>query len=106
MAWIYLVIAGLLEIGWAIGLKYTDGFKRLWPSVWTVAAMVASFYFLSQALRTIPVGTGYAVWTGIGAVGTAALGIILFAESAALPRLACIGLIVVGILGLKLTSAP
>ncbi|MGH9791548.1 MAG: quaternary ammonium compound efflux SMR transporter SugE [Candidatus Acidiferrales bacterium] len=106
MAWIYLLIAGLLEVGWAIGLKYTDGFKRLWPSVWTVAAMVASFYFLSQALRTIPVGTGYAVWTGIGAVGTAALGIILFAESAALPRLACIGLIVVGILGLKLTSAP
>ncbi|MGH9815433.1 MAG: quaternary ammonium compound efflux SMR transporter SugE [Candidatus Acidiferrales bacterium] len=106
MAWFYLLIAGLLEIAWAIGLKYTDGFKRLWPSVWTVAAMVASFYFLSQALRTIPVGTGYAVWTGIGAVGTAALGIILFAESAALPRLACIGLIVVGILGLKLTSAP
>lgn len=106
MAWFYLVIAGLLEIGWAIGLKYTDGFKRLWPSVWTVAAMVASFYFLSQALRTIPVGTGYAVWTGIGAVGTAALGIILFAESAALPRLACIGLIVAGILGLKLTAAP
>lgn len=106
MAWIYLLIAGLLEVGWAIGLKYTDGFKRLWPSVWTVAAMVASFYFLSQALRTIPVGTGYAVWTGIGAVGTAALGIILFAESAALPRLACIGLIVVGILGLKWTSAP
>lgn len=106
MAWIYLLIAGLLEVGWAIGLKYTDGFKRLWPGVWTVAAMVASFYFLSQALRTIPVGTGYAVWTGIGAVGTAALGIILFAESAALPRLACIGLIVVGILGLKWTSAP
>ncbi len=106
MAWFYLLIAGLLEIAWAIGLKYTDGFKRPWPSVWTVAAMVASFYFLSQALRTIPVGTGYAVWTGIGAVGTAALGIILFAESAALPRLACIGLIVAGILGLKLTAAP
>ncbi len=106
MAWFYLLIAGLLEVVWAIGLKYTDGFKRLWPSMWTVAAMVASFYFLSQALRTIPVGTGYAVWTGIGAVGTAALGIILFAESAALPRLACIGLIVAGILGLKLTAAP
>ncbi|MGH9796370.1 MAG: quaternary ammonium compound efflux SMR transporter SugE [Candidatus Acidiferrales bacterium] len=106
MAWFYLLIAGLLEVAWAIGLKYTDGFKRLWPSMWTVAAMVVSFYFLSQALRTIPVGTGYAVWTGIGAVGTAALGIVLFSESAALPRLACIGLIVAGILGLKLTAAP
>jgi len=104
MAWVYLFIAGLLEVAWAIGLKYSDGFKRLWPSVWTVAAMIASFAFLAQALRTIPVGTGYAVWTGIGAVGTAVLGIILFAESAALPRLACIALIVVGILGLKLTS--
>lgn len=104
MAWFYLLIAGLLEVAWAIGLKYSDGFKRLWPSVWTVAAMIASFAFLAQALRTIPVGTGYAVWTGIGAVGTAVLGIILFAESAALPRLACIALIVVGILGLKLTS--
>ena len=104
MAWVYLFIAGLLEVAWAIGLKYSDGFKRLWPSVWTVAAMIASFAFLAQALRTIPVGTGYAVWTGIGAVGTAVLGIILFAESAALPRLACIALIVVGILGLKLVS--
>jgi quaternary ammonium compound-resistance protein SugE len=104
MAWLYLLIAGLLEVAWAIGLKYTDGFKRLWPSVWTAAAMIGSFVFLAQALRTIPVGTGYAVWTGIGAVGTAALGIILFAESAALPRLACIALIVIGILGLKLTS--
>jgi quaternary ammonium compound-resistance protein SugE len=104
MAWVYLAIAGLLEVGWAIGLKYTDGFKRLWPSVWTVATMIGSFVFLAQALRTIPVGTAYAVWTGIGAVGTAALGIILFAESAALPRLLCIALIVAGILGLKLTA--
>lgn len=104
MAWVYLFIAGLFEVGWAIGLKYSDGFKRLWPSMWTLATMMGSFYFLAQALRTIPVGTGYAVWTGIGAVGTAALGIILFAESATFARLACIGLIVIGILGLKLTA--
>lgn len=104
MAWLYLLIAGLLEVAWAIGLKYSDGFKRVWPSVWTVAAMIGSFVFLAQALRTIPVGTGYAVWTGIGAVGTAILGIILFSESAALPRIACIALIVAGIVGLKLTA--
>jgi len=104
VAWLNLAVAGLFEIGWAIGLKYTDGFSRFWPSVLTVAAMVASFVFLAQALKEIPVGTGYAVWTGIGATGTAILGIVLFAESAALPRLACIGLIVVGIAGLKLTA--
>jgi quaternary ammonium compound-resistance protein SugE len=104
MAWINLVIAGLLEISWAIGLKYTEGFTKFWPSVFTISAMIASFYFLSQALKTIPVGTGYAVWTGIGAAGTAILGIILFSESAALPRLACIALILAGIIGLKLTS--
>ncbi|MCA0900023.1 MULTISPECIES: quaternary ammonium compound efflux SMR transporter SugE [Microbulbifer] len=102
--WFFLVIAGLLEVGWAIGLKYTEGFSKLMPSVLTAIAMIASFYFLSQALKTIPVGTGYAVWTGIGAVGTAILGIILFAESTALPRLLCIGLIVAGIAGLKLFS--
>jgi quaternary ammonium compound-resistance protein SugE len=104
VAWIYLVIAGLLEIGWAIGLKYTEGWSRLWPSVWTALAMVASFMFLAQALKAIPVGTAYAIWTGIGAAGTAALGIILFGESAAAARLLCIGLIVSGIIGLKLTS--
>lgn len=104
MAWIYLIVAGLLEIGWAIGLKYTVGFTRLWPSIFTATAMIASFFFLSQALRIIPVGTGYAIWTGIGAAGTAILGIILFSESAALPRLGCIALIVIGIIGLKLTS--
>lgn len=104
MAWAYLIIAGLLEIGWAIGLKYTAGFTRLWPSIFTATAMVASFYFLSQALKTIPVGTGYAIWTGIGSAGTAVLGIILFSESAALPRVGCIALILVGIVGLKLTS--
>jgi quaternary ammonium compound-resistance protein SugE len=104
MAWLNLVIAGLLEIVWAIGLKYTDGFTKLWPSILTVAAMIASFYFLAQALKIIPVGTGYAVWTGIGAIGTAILGIVLFAESSALPRLLCMLLIVAGIVGLKLTS--
>ena len=104
MAWLNLVIAGLLEIVWAIGLKYTDGFTKLWPSILTVAAMIVSLYFLAQALKIIPVGTGYAVWTGIGAVGTAMLGIVLFAESSALPRLLCMLLIVAGIVGLKLTS--
>ena len=104
MAWIYLGIAGVLEIFWAISLKYTDGFSRLWPSVATIGGMIASFYFLAQALKTIPVGTGYAVWTGIGAAGTAILGIVLFAEPASLPRLFCIGLIVAGIIGLKLAT--
>jgi len=104
MAWIYLGIAGLLEVGWAIGLKYTDGFTRLWPSVFTAAAMIISLVCLAQALKTIPVGTGYAVWTGIGAVGTAVLGIILFSESTNAGRLVSIALIVAGIVGLKLTS--
>lgn len=105
MAWTYLVIAGLLEIFWAISLKYTDGFSRLWPSVSTVAGMIASFYFLAQALKTIPVGTGYAIWTGIGAAGTALLGIVLFAEPMSLVRLFCIGLIVAGIIGLKFAAS-
>ena len=104
MGWFYLCVAGLLEIGWAIGLKYTEGFSRPWPSAWTVLAMIGSLYFLALALRTIPVGTGYAVWTGIGAVGTAMLGIVLFAESTALPRLASLVLIILGILGLKASS--
>jgi quaternary ammonium compound-resistance protein SugE len=104
MAWTLLVIAGLIEIGWAIGLKYTVGFSRLWPSVFTIAAMIASVVCLALALKTIPVGTGYAVWTGIGAVGTAILGIVLFSESASPMRLACIALIVVGIVGLKIVS--
>jgi quaternary ammonium compound-resistance protein SugE len=104
MAWIHLIIAGLLEIFWAVSLKYTDGFANLWPSVLTVAGMIASFYFLARALKTIPVGMGYAIWTGIGAAGTAILGVILFSESASWPRLACVGLIVAGIVGLKLTS--
>jgi len=106
MAWVYLFIAGIMEIGWAIGLKYTNGFSRFWPSVGTVSAMIVSFYFLSQALKIIPIGTGYAVWTGIGAVGTAALGILLFDEPREFFRILCIVLIVVGIVGLKVVSPP
>ncbi len=105
MAWVYLVVAGLLEVGWAIGLKYTEGFTRLWPSVWTVAALALSMVLLAAAVRTLPLGTAYAVWTGIGAVGTAALGILLFGEAATAARLACIALIVAGIVGLKLLPA-
>jgi quaternary ammonium compound-resistance protein SugE len=104
MAWAYLLIAGMLEVGWAIGLKYTDGFTRLWPSIWTVVAMIFSLGFLGLALKTLPVGTAYAVWTGIGAVGTVLLGIYLFGEPATALRLACIGLIVAGITGLKFVT--
>ena len=104
MAWLYLVIAGLFEIVWAIGLKYTEGFTRLWPSVWTLAGMVASIGFLAQALKTIPLGTGYAVWTGIGAVGTAVLGIVLFGESKDPLRLTFILVIVGGIVGLRFSD--
>lgn len=105
MSWIILVIAGLFEIGWAIGLKYTQGFTRLWPTLGTVGAMVISVGLLGVAMRELPVGTAYAVWTGIGAVGTVILGIVLFGYPANAPRLVCVGLIVAGILGLKLTSA-
>ncbi|MEY4597634.1 MAG: hypothetical protein RLZZ445_431 [Pseudomonadota bacterium] len=104
-AWLLLIAAGLLEVVWAIGLKYTEGFSRLVPSVITIAAMIASVWLLAMALKSIPVGTGYAVWTGIGAVGTAILGIILFNEAATVARIACIGLIVTGIFGLKLASS-
>jgi len=104
MAWIVLVVAGLFEVCWAIGLKYTDGFTRLWPSVGTVAAMTISVVLLGWAMRTLPVGTAYAVWTGIGAVGTVLLGIVLFGEPATVARLACVGLVVAGILGLKLVT--
>ncbi|HRN08409.1 MAG: quaternary ammonium compound efflux SMR transporter SugE [Ottowia sp.] len=105
MSWLILVIAGLFEIGWAIGLKYTQGFTRLWPTLGTVGAMVISVGLLGVAMRELPVGTAYAVWTGIGAVGTVILGIVLFGDPANAPRLVCVGLIVAGILGLKLTSA-
>ena len=104
MAWLYLGIAGLFEVVWAIGLKHTDGFTRLWPSIWTLAGMVASIGFLAQALKTIPLGTGYAVWTGIGAVGTAILGIVLFGESKDPLRLAFILIIVAGIVGLRFSE--
>lgn len=104
MAWLYLVTAGLLEIGWAVGLKYTDGFSRLWPSVGTLMAMTLSFWCLALSLRAIPIGTGYAVWTGIGATGTAILGMLLFEESSDLQRVVSIGAIVAGIVGLKLAS--
>ena len=104
MAWIVLFVAGLLEVGWAIGLKYTEGFSRLVPSVLTLAAMAGSIILLGLALKTLPIGTAYAVWTGIGAVGTAALGIYLFGEPASVLRLASIGLIVAGIVGLKLVT--
>ncbi len=106
MAWLFLFFAGVLEVVWAIGLKYTHGFSRLWPSLVTAAAMVGSFLFLSRALVTLPVGTAYAVWTGIGAVGTALFGILLFREPATAARLLCIGLIVAGILGLKAAAGP
>jgi quaternary ammonium compound-resistance protein SugE len=104
MAWTMLFVAGLLEIGWAIGLKYTDGFTRLTPSVLTIVSMIASVALLGLALKTLPVGTAYAVWTGIGTVGTALLGIALLGEPATVLRLICIGLIVAGIVGLKLVT--
>jgi quaternary ammonium compound-resistance protein SugE len=104
MAWVYLAIAGLFEIGWAVGLKYTEGFTRLVPSTLTIAAMIISVALLGLALRDLPVGTGYAVWTGIGTVGTAVLGMYLFGDPATATRLACIGLIIAGIAGLKLMS--
>jgi quaternary ammonium compound-resistance protein SugE len=104
MSWIILVIAGLFEIGWAIGLKYTEGFTRLWPTVGTVAAMGISVGLLGVAMKSLPVGTAYAVWVGVGAVGTAILGIFLFNEPANAGRLVSLGFILVGIVGLKLAT--
>ena len=104
MAWIYLLVAGFFEISWAIGLKYSEGFSILIPSVITVACMVASFYFLALAVKDIPLGTAYAVWTGIGTIGTVILGIILFKEPATAMRFLCIFLVLAGITGLKLIS--
>jgi quaternary ammonium compound-resistance protein SugE len=104
MAWLVLFLAGLCEIAWAVGLKYTDGFTRPWPTAATAVALVASMALLGVALRTLPLGSAYAVWTGIGSVGTAVLGIVLFREPATALRLACIGLIVAGIVGLKLAA--
>jgi quaternary ammonium compound-resistance protein SugE len=104
MAWALLLVAGLCEVGWAVGLKYTDGFTKPLPTALVITAMVVSVWMLAVALRTIPVGTGYAVWTGVGAVGTAILGMALFGESREVARLVCIGLIVAGIVGLKLVT--
>ena len=104
MNWFYLFVAGLFEIAWAIGLKYTEGWSRLWPSLVTAALMIASFYFLSAALRSLPIGTAYSVWTGIGTVGAALLGMILFDEPRDALRILCILLIIGGIAGLKITS--
>jgi quaternary ammonium compound-resistance protein SugE len=104
MAWIILFLAGLFETGWAIGLKYTDGFTRLWPTVWTVFAMIISLWLLGIAVKTLPVGTAYSVWVGVGAVGTVALGIALLEEPANAARLISVGLIIAGIIGLKLAT--
>lgn len=104
MAWVVLIIAGLFEVGWAIGLKYTEGFTRLWPTVGTVVAMAISLGLLGVAMKSLPVGTSYAVWVGVGAVGTAILGIVLLGESANAGRLFSLGLIVAGIVGLKLAT--
>jgi quaternary ammonium compound-resistance protein SugE len=106
MAWIVLTLAGLFEIGWAVGLKYTAGFTRLWPTLWTAASMVVSVVLLGVAMNSLPLGTAYAVWTGIGTIGTAILGILLLGESAGALRLACIALIASGIVGLKLVTPP
>ena len=104
MAWVYLTIAGFFEIGWAIGLKYSNGFSRLIPSLLTVVAMAFSLWLLALAMRTIPVGTAYAVWTGIGAIGVAILGMFLFGESRDFLRVFCLFLIIAGIIGLKIVS--
>ena len=104
MAWIILVIAGLFEVGWAIGLKYTEGFTRLWPTVWTGLAMIISLWLLGIAMKSLPVGTAYSVWVGVGAVGTVILGIVLLGEPANAARLISVALIIAGIIGLKLAT--
>lgn len=105
MAWFILILAGLFEVGWAVGLKYTEGFTRLWPTIGTVTAMVISMTLLGLAVRNLPLGTAYAVWTGIGTIGTVIFGIVFFAEQADIARLLCVALIVAGIVGLKLFTA-
>jgi len=104
MAWLYLTISGLLEIAWALGIKKTEGFTRLWPSVYTLVTMGVGFYLLAKAVRTLPIGTAYAVWVGIGAVGTAVFGILFLGESRSAMRLAAIALIVLGVVGLRLSE--
>lgn len=104
MAWFLLFLAGLFETVWAVGLKYSHGFSRFWPSVWTLATMAVSIFLLSKALKTLPLGTAYAIWTGIGAIGTVILGVFLFQEPVTLPRMICVSLIISGIIGLKIAS--
>lgn len=104
MAWIILVLAGLFEVGWAIGLKYTEGFTRLWPTAWTILAMIVSLWLLGIAMKSLPVGTAYSIWVGVGAVGTVILGIVLLGESASAGRLVSVAFIVAGIIGLKLAT--
>lgn len=104
MPWILLITAGMLEVGWAVGLKYSEGFTRLWPSVGTVVLMSLSFFLLAMAVRSLPIGTAYAVWTGVGAAGTVLLGVVLFGEPISFARLACVALIVGGIVGLKILT--
>ena len=106
MVWLVLLIAGMFETVWAVGLKYTDGFTRLWPTVGTLAAMAVSVVLLSLTMRTLPMGTAYAIWTGIGAVGAVILGIVLFGDPVTVPRMICLGFIVCGIVGLKLVGTP
>ena len=103
MEWVWLMLAGVLEVGWAVGLVYTEGSTKLWVTLLTIIGMIASVFFLALAVQRIPLGTAYVIWTGIGAVGTATLGILLFKESTAWPRLLCIGVILAGVIGLKLT---
>ena len=104
MDWVILIFAGLFEIGWAVGLKYTEGFTRLWPSLWTIVSMIISLYLLGIALKTLPLGTAYSVWVGVGAVGTVILGILLFGEPATAVRLFSVVLIIAGMVGLKLAT--
>ena len=106
MAWVILVIAGLFEVGWAVGLKYTEGFTKLWPTAWTVLAMVISLWLLGIAMKSLPVGTAYSIWVGVGAVGTVILGILLLGEPANTARLISVALIIAGIIGLKLATPP
>jgi quaternary ammonium compound-resistance protein SugE len=105
MNWIILTVAGLFEVGWAIGLKYTEGFTRLWPTVWTIMAMIISLGLLGIAMKRLPVGTAYSIWVGVGAVGTVILGIVLLGESASVTRMISVALIIAGIIGLKLSTA-
>jgi len=106
MTWVYLILAGISEVVWAVGLKYSEGFTRLWPSVWTIIVMLLSFFLLAQAMRGLPLGTAYAIWTGIGAVGTVLYGMWRLGEPSDPRRLACIALIVIGIIGLKVLTTP